>query len=245
MVVIVLTVPALSPNARNALSGLFVAGGTSYGGGAARSGGEAGSAGEDKVMSGQAGSQDAPSAAEEAVPESASGGQADFPESGGSEAATASFAERITLREARVRAGADRPLLLPETPVAGRPDEVYDAKMSYGSALGFVYRARPGLPPVGNTGIGIVLTETPGDLGATYLRDIPGNRTLEEVEVGGDPGYWIREARLDPLTSGLTASGRTGRPQAGVLLWNRDGLALRLESNLTREEAMRIAESVR
>ena len=232
MFMIVLAVPALSPNARDALSGLFLAGGAVfYESGAARSGGEAGGAGEDKIMSGQAGTQNAPSAAEEAMPESASGGQAD---SGGT---PTGLGEQITLQEARSRTG-DAPLLLPRTKILGPPDEVYAAGPRGTGGAALVYRARFGLPPIGGTEIGLVLTELPGGLASSYLGATP-EAALEAVSVGNMRGYWVPGGRGLPETTGRT------KPPGGVLLWKQGGRALRLESNLAREEAIRIAESVR
>ncbi|MBA3388266.1 MAG: DUF4367 domain-containing protein, partial [Rubrobacter sp.] len=58
-------------------------------------------------------------------------------------------------------------------------------------------------------------------------------------------GYWVAEAHPDPVVWGQYTSGETKRPRVNVLLWEQDGLSLRLESKLTREQAIRIAESVR
>ncbi|MDQ3658971.1 MAG: DUF4367 domain-containing protein [Actinomycetota bacterium] len=68
---------------------------------------------------------------------------------------------------------------------------------------------------------------------------------FEEVNVGGRrrywspqwPAYWVPGLRHGPSS--------TPSPTESVLLWEQEGLSLRLESNLTREEAIRIAESVR
>jgi len=252
MFVVVLAVPALSPAARESLSGLLVVGGgASYsGGGAAQSAGDAddsaaGKAEPQDMAAGESGGQNAPAGAGEAMPESASGGQAESAASSSAEAAVGFGAERITLREARIRAREDRPVLLPQGPAAGLPDAVYEIWAPYGNGLAFVYQTRPGLPALGDTGIGMVLTETPGSLQATYLPNISNDTSLEEVNVGGRRGYWVPRARLDPLSSGRTSSGQSGRPLVNVLLWEQEGLSLRLESNLTREEAIRIAESVR
>ena len=65
------------------------------------------------------------------------------------------------------------------------------------------------------------------------------------INVGKGRGYWVAEAHPDPVVWGQYTSGETKRPRVNVLLWEQDGLSLRLESKLTREQAIRIAESVR
>jgi hypothetical protein len=135
--------------------------------------------------------------------------------------------ERISLREARARM--DGALLLPRMPKLGKPDEVYAAGTSGKAGVVLVYR--DGLPPLGDTGINLVLTETPGDIRPAYLgaRATVGSE-LERVSVDGGPGYW----------------GSAGHRLPGhVLLWEKRGVALRLEVNLPKGQAIRIAESVR
>ncbi len=84
------------------------------------------------------------------------------------------------------------------------------------------------------------MTELPGDLDATYLEEAGSSRGLEEVSVGSGRGYWIPDGRrLAP------PDGRTWRPRAGVLLWEREGRRLRLEADLPKREVVRIAESTR
>jgi hypothetical protein len=133
--------------------------------------------------------------------------------------------ERISLREARARM--DGALLLPRT--IGKPDEVYAGGTSSKEGVVLVYR--DGLPPLGDTGISLVLTEVPGDVGRAYLRGKTSARSvLERVSVDGDPGYW-------------NATG--SRLPGHVLLWEQGGVALRLEANVQKERAVHIAESVR
>ena len=135
--------------------------------------------------------------------------------------------EQISLREARARM--DGALLLPRTTKLGKPEEIYAGGPSRKNGLRLVYRE--GLPPLGDTGISLVLTEVPGALRPAYLR---GKTTveadLERVSVDGGPGYW-------------SAAGH--RLPGHVLLWEQGGVALRLEADVQKEQAIRIAESVR
>jgi hypothetical protein len=142
--------------------------------------------------------------------------------------------ERISLREARARM--DGALLLPRTPKLGMPEEIYAGGTSRKHGVELVYRE--GLPPLGDTGISLVLTESPGDIGPSYL----GGRTavapdLERVSVDGGPGYWSPAGRVP--------SAMDQRLPGNVLLWEQGGVALRLKADVQKEQAVRIAESVR
>ena len=142
--------------------------------------------------------------------------------------------ERITLQEARARM--DGALLLPRMPNLGKPDEVYATGTSGKNGVVLVYR--DGLPPLGDAGINLVLTEIPGEVESAYLG---GKSTvgpeLERVSVDGGHGYWGYAGRIpsamDPPLPG------------NVLLWEQGSVALRLEADLHEEQAIRIAESVR
>jgi RNA polymerase sigma factor (sigma-70 family) len=135
--------------------------------------------------------------------------------------------ERIRLREAQARM--DDALLLPRKPGLGKPREIYASGTSEKEGVMLVYRG--GLPPLGDTGISLVLTEVPGDLAPAYLRGktIIGSE-FERVSVDGGPGYW--------RSAGNRLLGH-------VLLWKQGGVALRLEADVRKEQAIRIAESVR
>jgi hypothetical protein len=142
--------------------------------------------------------------------------------------------KRISLREAR--ATMDGALLMPRKLGLGKPDEVYAGGPSGKEGVVFVYRE--GLPPLGDTGISLVLTEVPGNLEPAYLR---GKTTvgseLETVSVDGGPGYWSAAGRIP--------SAMDTRLPGPVLLWEQGGVALRLEADVQKEQAVRIAESVR
>jgi hypothetical protein len=135
--------------------------------------------------------------------------------------------ERISLREARARMNGA--LLLPRTTKLGKPEEIYAGGTSRKDGVRLVYSE--GLPPLGDTGISLVLTEIPNDLEPAYLRGKTTVKSeLERVSVDGGPGYW-------------SAAGH--RLPSHVLLWEQGGVALRLEADVQKEQAIRIAESVR
>jgi hypothetical protein len=123
----------------------------------------------------------------------------------------------------------DGALLLPRKPELGKPDEVYAPGTSRKEGVVLVYGG--GLPSPGDTGISLVLTEVPGDLEPAYLSGKTTIKSeLERVSVDGGPGYW-------------SVAGH--RLPGHVLLWEQGGVALRLEADVEKEQAIRIAESVR
>jgi hypothetical protein len=160
--------------------------------------------------------------------------EADAPAAGVSKSGTFSAlaprfsGERISLREARART--DGAFLLPRTPKLGKPEEIYTSPKG-----GVVLVYRDGLPPLGDTGISLILTETPGDIGPAYLRGKTTVRSeLERVSVDGDPGYWSAAGRLP--------SAMDPRLPGNALLWEQGGVALRLEADVQKEQAVRIAD---
>jgi hypothetical protein len=135
--------------------------------------------------------------------------------------------ERISVREAQARM--DGTLILPRTPELGKPEEIYAVGTASKEGVMLVYKY--GLPPLGDTGIHLVLTEVPGDLEPAYLtgRTTAGSK-FDRVSVDGNTGYW--------RSAGNRLPGQT-------LLWEQGGVALRLEANVKKEQAIRIAESAR
>jgi hypothetical protein len=135
---------------------------------------------------------------------------------------------RITPREARARMGGA--LLLPRTPELGKPDEFYATSTSRKDGVVLVYTEGS---PVDDPRNRLVLTEVPGDIESVYLVGRTAIKPrLDRVSVNGRPGYW-GSARRPPSHVGH------------VLLWKQSGIALRLEMNLPKERALRIAESAR
>jgi hypothetical protein len=127
-------------------------------------------------------------------------------------------------------------LLLPRTTKLGKPEEIYAGGTSRKDGVRLVYSE--GLPPLGDTGISLVLTEIPNDLEPAYLRGKTTVKSeLERVSVDGGPGYWSPAGRVP--------SAMDQRLPGNVLLWEQGGVALRLEADVQKEQAVRIAESVR
>jgi hypothetical protein len=73
----------------------------------------------------------------------------------------------------------------------------------------------------------------------------PGT-SVEEVSVGGDPGYWISGAPHGFFFY-QTGSGETAdnlRLSDAALIWNRGGLVLRIESGLGKQGSIRLGQNL-
>jgi hypothetical protein len=139
-------------------------------------------------------------------------------------------------------------ILVPTLPVLGSPDEVYlDPRINEG-IVSLVYRARPGYPPATETGVGVLVTEFRAEVDEEFIeKKLIGTATsIESVEVHGTRGFWL-EGRphvlyfLDP--DGIPLR-ETVRLAGNVLIWERGDLTLRIEGDIGKEEAIRIAESM-
>ncbi len=213
--VLVVAIPTLSPGLRATVANWFVVG-------------QAASTGqEDRAVGGAGG------AAKESPPERLTE-EAARPTSGGSTGHLGDdleFGERITLREV------EGPILLPRAPTLGRPDEVYSQEDS----VTLVYRAKPGLPALGDGGIGLLLTQRPGDLKTTYLaKGAQSGKDLEVVHVGDERGYWIPDG-----TRLQSQPGKAELLPGGALLWEQEGRALLMRTGLSKAEAILLVASVR
>jgi len=129
----------------------------------------------------------------------------------------------------------------------GPPDAVYVASGPPGGEVALAYTPRPGIPLVRQTGLGVLITEFRGDLIPGFIsKEVGPGATAEEVSVNGDPGWWIAGEphtiliRVSPDSSQL----ETLRLAANTLVWARGGVTYRIESDLSKADAMRIASSL-
>lgn len=138
------------------------------------------------------------------------------------------------------------PILLPSIEQLGLPDAEYVGATPPGGRVSLVYRARDGLPLTAETGVGLVLTEFRGEF-TPFIQKVIGQGTrIEQVTVNGRTGLWIEGQPHTILFRDSTGQIREERSRlaGNTLLWEQDGLTLRLESSLTKDEALRIAERV-
>jgi hypothetical protein len=154
------------------------------------------------------------------------------------EQADLGLGERVTLAEARRRAGFR--LLRPRLSGLADPDEIYFSSLTTGGQVGFVDRA--------DGRVRSLLTEFQGVLNPDFIQKSAGpETTIARVQVIGEPGYWLAgkphefvytDENGQPFFETLRLAGNT-------LLWEHGDLLFRLEGDLTRAEALRIARSLR
>ena len=151
--------------------------------------------------------------------------------------------EPVTLEQAGRRAGF--PVLVPAE--VGEPDAVYISAQPT-SRVDLVYRPRPGLPEASTTGAGLLVTEFRAIAEPVIEKTVGASASVERLTVGGAPAYFI-SGDDHGFAYVPTAGGGAFEPQrlAGntLLVERSDGVLLRVEGELSRDEAVRIAESAR
>lgn len=154
--------------------------------------------------------------------------------------------EPITLDQARQRAGFS--VLLPDDAALGTPDAVYVRALQAATAVSFAYRDRPGVPVSTQLGLSALVTEFAGRLEPAILGKVAGQGTrLELLTVNGGAGAWLEGQPHEVFyTSG---GGRiyvdTLRLAGNTLLWEQNGIVIRLEAQVDRATALRIAAGFR
>jgi anti-sigma factor RsiW len=154
--------------------------------------------------------------------------------------------ERVTLEEARRRVGFS--VLVPGAAGFQQPAAVYvNEAVPAGGRVDLVYRARPGLSASPFTDVGLLVTEFRGQPTPEFLKKVAVLGMVEEVRVGGEPGYWFSgEPHFFTYrdAAGSLQDEQT-RLAGNTLVWQRGELTLRIEGEISKQEALRIAESMR
>ncbi|MDQ3344367.1 MAG: hypothetical protein M3524_12480 [Actinomycetota bacterium] len=129
----------------------------------------------------------------------------------------------------------------------GPPDEVYLDDRIPGGLVTLVYRASADLPPVGQTDVGALVGQFSGRTQRDFLHKIVlEGATVEAVDVGRVRGYWISGGPHALVY--LDASGEmrweTFRLAGDALVFTRGTQTVRLETGLSKDEAVALAESL-
>jgi hypothetical protein len=149
--------------------------------------------------------------------------------------------ERATLAEARARAGFE--LVVPGA--LGEPDLVYFDSSVPAGRISFVYLPNTKTPAV--TGVGLLLTQFSGELSPDLIGKLVQATDVEQVAIGGAPGYWLsgephvffyRDTEGEVRDETMRLAGNT-------LLVERGDLLIRIEAEIGKEEALEIARSLR
>ena len=152
--------------------------------------------------------------------------------------------QRVTLGQAH--ASAAFPIALPAD--LGDPDEVFLSERYPGGVVTLLWDARPGMPAGSATPAGLVLTEFRGSINSRTMvaKLLDRGATIESVTFGGQPAFWIggRPHEVVLVDENGEYVMETLRLEGQVLLWVHDGVTMRIESALSRDEAIRLAESI-
>ncbi|HEV8655476.1 MAG TPA: hypothetical protein VGR85_08210 [Candidatus Limnocylindria bacterium] len=155
-----------------------------------------------------------------------------------------------TLDEVRLRA--DFTVRVPTDPRLGTPDEVYRDRADATGArqrISLVYGPRAGFPISHEPGVSVLVVEFRGTFDEALIggKGVGPDTKIESLSVNGGRGLWLEGAPHlffyhDP--SGQIAT-ETLRLAGNTLIWEQDGVTLRLEAQVSRDEALRIAASFR
>lgn len=158
------------------------------------------------------------------------------------------FGDAVTLEEAERRVAFD--VLQPTLPALGTPDAVYlSPRRPLGGLVALVYGERPGFEVDPVSDVSVLITEFEATLeDGAFVKKLAGpGTTIRRVDVNGNEGYWLsgdahsffyRDSGGDVLQESLRLVG-------DVLLWEQDGLTLRVETTGTLRGAREIAASLR
>jgi len=134
-----------------------------------------------------------------------------------------------------------------EPAALGAADEIYVELAPVRVTL--VYRTREGLPVTALPGISALIVEFKGSLDAPILgKAIGPGTTLEAVPLSsGNAAYWLAGQPHQFFYRDSTGNIQpdTLRLAGNTLLWDAGGITYRLEAQVSREEAVRIASSFR
>jgi hypothetical protein len=132
----------------------------------------------------------------------------------------------------------------------GAPDEVYLQIPPDGPPQGevtLVYSARAGIPISAQTGVAVLITEARGAVNSDFFGKTVGpDTTMDPVTVAGHNGYWFAG---NPHTFVfIDAAGNpryeTSRLATNTLLLDDGGTIVRIEGDLTKDQALQIAASL-
>lgn len=157
-----------------------------------------------------------------------------------------------TLDEARAQA--PFPVAVPTLSDFADPPQVFLRGAGETTMVSFVYPASTELPSDEVPGIGALFTQFPGATNRNFIAkglsgfDDDQASSIEAVTVMGNPGFWIADAPHGVLLvcdeHEEECREERYRLAGNVLLWEDDGVTRRIESALSRDDALAIAESM-
>lgn len=124
------------------------------------------------------------------------------------------------------------------------PEVYFNVVVPGGKVVSLLYPASDLLPEIGDTGVGLLLmqVDAAGDTLMLIGKRASAESPPQPVMIDGADGLWIQGGVLtieagDPF---WTYQGRSGN----VLIWERNDVTYRMESDLPLDDAVAIAESL-
>jgi hypothetical protein len=165
------------------------------------------------------------------------------PPSGRAPAGPLRLGELTTLDAARAR----MPAVVPTARGLGSPDEVWFDGTA-GGVTSLVYRAGPGLPVAKHTdGIGLLIQQFTGDGSGFLHKYLTNGSHAQQVAVGPYDGVFITGGDHFLAYDAATGEGVTadGRLVGNALIFQREGLTIRIEGDLPLPRMVAIGASLR
>ena len=132
-----------------------------------------------------------------------------------------------------------------EPAALGAPDEIYVDAAPVRVTL--VYRSRQGLPATALPGISALVVEFRGRLDQAVVGKTAGPEAhLESVPLNGGVATWLsgQPHQFFYFDPNGNFQSETLRLAGNTLLWEEGGVTYRLEAQVTKEEAVRIASTI-
>lgn len=135
-------------------------------------------------------------------------------------------------------------LVVPGAGLEGIGPEVYLNQFQDAPVVSLLYPASNQLPEIGTTGVGLLLMQidASGNTSMLITKRASAESPPQPVTVDGSNGLWIQGGVLmidagDPFWTYQRRSGN-------VLVWEVGGITYRMESDLPRDDAIAIADSL-
>lgn len=142
----------------------------------------------------------------------------------------------------------DFPVLTGAPADLGAHDAIYYDERRLGGQVTILWAPQPDLPQTATAGVGMLISSFEGRLDrGIYSKELnPSQHRLLDVEVRGVPGFWIEgEPHVFLYEDAVgVIQFETIRLAGNVLLWEENGVTIRIESALPLEEVLRIAGSL-